>query len=207
MKTRQFPEDSALVLVDIQNDFCPGGALAVADGDLIIDRINQLMRLFRLVVGTKDWHPPGHISFKQQGGEWPPHCIQNTSGAEFHPRLNSELIDAVGLKGFLPDKDVFEGLEAETASGLKLDPLLWQRGIKIVYVTGLATDYCVRGTVLDAIKKGYNVKLVTDAIKAVDVKPGDGDRAIQEMVGNGAELVTTDRLLAMPHLGRVAGNR
>ncbi len=176
----------ALIVVDMQRDFMPGGALPVQEGDKIIPRLNQYIRLFfergLPVFFTRDWHPPDHISFKDQGGVWPPHCVQDTEGAKFHPDLyippdNRFIIS----KGTSRDFDAYSGFQ-----GTMLDQLLKERGTKRVFVGGVATDYCVKNTVLGAINLGYEAFLLLDGIKGVDVKQGDSERAIEDMLGAGA---------------------
>jgi nicotinamidase/pyrazinamidase len=206
MKHRIPAANSAFILVDIQNDFCPGGALAVPEGNLIVEPVNRLMPLFPFVAATKDWHPANHCSFRQFGGDWPPHCIQNTFGAELHRGIDIQRIDLVAVKGFTREKDVFQGLNAEGPDGTTLDTVLRDRNVETIFVAGLATDYCVHGTVLDAIEKGYKLKVILGAIKAVDVKPGDGDRAIREMISCGAEVLTSHQLLGTGGFKRTIGH-
>ena len=194
MKTKF--QSSALVLVDIQNDFCPGGALAVEEGDRIIEAVNRLMLQFQLVISTQDWHPADHVSFKEQGGPWPPHCVQGTPGAELHPALRQERIGYYFRKASSPDKDAYSEFEGTDDDGRTLDEALKSHNIKRIYVVGLATDYCVKATVLDGIKYGYEVYVVTDAVRAVNVAPGDGEKALEEMARAGARLVTSNQLLA-----------
>lgn len=185
MKIRLTKRD-ALIVVDMQRDFMPGGALPVPEGDKIVPRLNQYIRLFfekgLPVFFTRDWHPPDHISFKDQGGVWPPHCVQNTEGAKFHPDLyippdNRFIIS----KGTSKDFDAYSGFQ-----GTLLDQLLKERGIRRVFVGGVATDYCVKNTVLGAINLGYEAFLLLDGIKGVDVEQGDSQRAIEDMLGAGA---------------------
>jgi len=185
MRIRMTDKD-ALIVVDMQRDFMPGGALPVQEGDKIIPRLNQYIRLFfergLPVFFTRDWHPPDHISFKDQGGVWPPHCVQDTEGAKFHPDLyippdNRFIIS----KGTSRDFDAYSGFQ-----GTMLDQLLKERGIRRVFVGGVATDYCVKNTVLGAINLGYEAFLLLDGIKGVDVKQGDSERAIEDMLGAGA---------------------
>lgn len=194
MSEQEVPVDAALVLVDIQNDFCAGGSLAVPEGDQIVPIANSLTPLFPFVVATQDWHPRNHISFRAQGGDWPPHCVQGTIGAELHPALDKTRIDLIAKKGSSPDKDVFEGLDASEPTGLKVHQVLRQRGISTIYVAGLATDYCVRNTVLDALDKGFRVYLIADAVRAVNLRPDDGPKAIEEMTRRGARLITSAQL-------------
>ncbi|HJQ68024.1 MAG TPA: bifunctional nicotinamidase/pyrazinamidase [Blastocatellia bacterium] len=193
MKTKSQP--SALILVDIQNDFCPGGALAVAEGDRIVEVVNRLMPQFQLVISTQDWHPADHISFKERGGPWPPHCVQGTRGAELHPELNRESISYYFRKASSADKDAYSEFEGADEGGRTLDETLRSHNVKRVYVVGLATDYCVKATAMDAIKLGYEVFVVTDAVRAVNVSPDDGQKALDEMARAGAHLVTSDQLL------------
>jgi nicotinamidase/pyrazinamidase len=188
-------ENSALLLVDVQNDFCPGGALAVPQGDRIVPVINRLMPLFPFVFATEDWHPANHISFKERGGPWPPHCIQQTKGAELHPEIDRAEIDLLLRKAITPDRDAYSGFEARDEAGRSLDEALKQSGVTRLYVVGLATDYCVRATVLDGLKNGYEVLVVADAIRAVEVAEGDGQRAMEEMVEKGARLVASSDIL------------
>jgi len=190
-----YPPSAALILVDIQNDFCPGGALAVPDGDQIVEVVNRLAPSFNFVAATRDWHPPNHISFKEQGGVWPPHCVQGSPGAELHPALDRSGIDLIVHKGYRPDQDTFEGLPAVDENGDSLDKILMRKGVDSIYVAGLATDYCVKATVLDALKKGFRVFAVTDAMRAVNLKPGDDARALEEMAAAGAHLLTSQQVL------------
>ncbi|MCS6998998.1 MAG: nicotinamidase [Aquificaceae bacterium] len=175
-----------LIVVDMQRDFMPGGALPVQEGDTIVPKLNEYIGLFSKkglpVFFTRDWHPPDHLSFKEQGGLWPPHCVQYSEGALFHPDLlvpqdNRFIIS----KGTSKDFDAYSGFQ-----GTILDNLLKERGIRRVFVGGVATDYCVRNTVLGAINLGYQAFLLLDGIKGVDVKQGDSDRAIEEMLQMGA---------------------
>ncbi|HXU35434.1 MAG TPA: bifunctional nicotinamidase/pyrazinamidase [Blastocatellia bacterium] len=185
-------QDSALILVDIQNDFCPAGALAVTEGDLIVPIVNRLISRFPLVISTQDWHPANHISFKAQGGPWPPHCVQGTTGAELHPDLKTDTIALYFRKASSPDKDDYSEFAGKDERGRSLDEVLKGHGVKKIYVVGLATDYCVLETVLDGIKHGYEVYAVTDAMRAVNVNPDDGEKALYKMVSSGAHLVTSE---------------
>jgi nicotinamidase/pyrazinamidase len=166
----------ALVIVDFQNDFTPGGALAVPDGDEIAPRVDALARSgeFDLVVATRDWHPPDHGSFAAQGGPWPVHCVQGTPGAELHPGLDRALVDVVVDKGQDPATEGYSGFEAT-----RLAELLRERGVDHVTVVGLATDYCVKNTALDALREGFGVTVDSSAVRAVEVEPGDGERALE----------------------------
>jgi nicotinamidase/pyrazinamidase len=173
----------ALVVVDVQNDFCPGGALAVATGDEIIEPINELASEFPLVVATRDWHPPDHGSFAQQGGPWPAHCVGDTAGAHLHPRLRRELIDVVVDKGREPDGEGYSAFD-----GTQLEEILRRAGTRRVHVAGLALDYCVRQTALDARRLGFEVVVRRDLTRAVDAAPGDGERTLAGLEAAGVEV-------------------
>jgi nicotinamidase-related amidase len=175
----------ALVIVDFQNDFTPGGALAVAGGDEIADRINALARSgdYDVVVATRDWHPPDHGSFAERGGPWPPHCIQGTRGAELHPALDTVAVDVVVDKGQDPSTEGYSGFD-----GTELATLLRDRGVDRVTVVGLATDYCVKHTALEAMREGFGVTVDSTAVRGVDVAPGDSERALAELRTAGAEI-------------------
>ena len=184
-------DKSVLIVVDVQNDFIPGGALPVPDGDKVIEPLNKYIQLFskmgRIIVATRDWHPPNHKSFKEYGGIWPPHCIQNSWGAEFHPELHLPRNAIIINKAYEADKEAYSGFE-----GTNLNNILREKGVKRVFVGGLATDYCVKNTVLDAIDLGYETILLIDAIKGVDVNEGDSEKAITEMISKGAIGITLE---------------
>ena len=177
----------ALIVVDVQNDFCPGGALAVAEGDQVVSPLNKLIEEFlergEPVFKTRDWHPEQTKHFQAYGGTWPVHCVQNTKGAEFHPNLIDDKHIRIISNG-LGDADCYSAFD-ETDLELQLHRL----GVEEVWVGGLATDYCVKSTVLDALKKGFRVKALENAMRAVDINPGDGERAIAEMRAAGAQIV------------------
>jgi len=175
----------ALIVVDVQNDFCPGGALAVAHGDEVIAPINRLARDVELVVATRDWHPPDHRSFATEGGPWPVHCVRDGDGAQLHRGLDRARIDAVVDKGRARDED---GYSAFASTGL--EELLHAHGITRVQVAGLALDYCVKETALDARRLGFDVVVHRDATRAVDVQGGDGGRALAELAAAGVEVVS-----------------
>jgi nicotinamidase/pyrazinamidase len=203
--TKEF-KDAALILVDIQNDFCPGGALAVAEGDEVVAVVNRLMPYFEAVIATLDWHPANHVSFREQGGPWPPHCVQNTFGAELHPALNREPIAKTFRKASTPERDAYSEFEGHDDDGRSLDDYLKSRGVRQVYIVGLATDYCVRATTLDALRLGYETYVVTDGVRAVNVQPDDGRKALTEMQARGAHLVTSDLLLQRASRSRTAAD-
>lgn len=180
----------ALVLVDIQNDFCPGGALPVPQGDLVVPVANELQEGFDLVVATQDWHPPNHSSFAENGGIWPVHCVQGTAGAELAPGLRTSRIERVFKKGTDVNVDSYSGFfdnDHQHATGL--GEYLQDKGVDAVYVCGLATDYCVKFTALDARGLGLDTYLIEDGCRGVEVQPGDVARALQEMRQAGVHVV------------------
>ena len=185
----------ALIVVDVQNDFCPGGSLGVTGGDAVARLMGATAKTFAerggKVFATQDWHPAGHLSFAAQGGQWPDHCVQDSHGAEFHAELGLPEGTRIVRKGASPDKDAYSGFIDSD-----LDAQLKAGGINRVYVGGLATDYCVVNTVVDAVANGYETYVLTDAVAAVNVEPGDGDRALHLMELNGAVLTTTEEALA-----------
>ena len=185
----------ALIVVDVQNDFCPGGSLAVAHGDNVVAPLNKLMKEFlerdEPVFKTRDWHPVKTKHFAAYGGTWPVHCVQGTSGAEFHPDLLDDPRITVISKGFDERADGYSGFD-----GTQLAQLLRDEGVQEVWVGGLATDYCVKQTVLDARREGFQVKALADAMRAVNVHPDDGAKAIEEMKAAGAEFVGDQRKAA-----------
>ena len=171
----------ALLIVDPQVDFCPGGTLAVPGGDGIFPAVNRAAGGAPLVVASRDWHPADHVSFAARGGPWPPHCVAGTPGAEFHPALDTTRITRVVSKGSDRDREAYSAFD-----GTGLTDWLREQGVRRLAVTGLATDYCVRASVLDARREGFEVVVLEDAIGAVDVHPGDGGRALDEMREAGA---------------------
>lgn len=202
---------NALVLVDIQNDFCPGGALAVPDGDAVVPVANSLMDRFRLVAATQDFHPRQHGSFaaNHPGKKpyeqidlhglpqvlWPVHCVQGTPGAEFHPGLHAQGITRNFPKGTDATVDSYSGFfDNGKRKGTGLAEYLREQGASRLVVLGLATDYCVRATVLDALQLGFQVDLVADGCRAVNLAPGDGDRAIAETAAAGARIISSTEL-------------
>jgi nicotinamidase/pyrazinamidase len=185
--------NSALILVDIQNDFCPGGSLAVREGDRIVPVVNELQKRFALVVATKDWHPAGHSSFATL---WPPHCVQETAGAEFVAGLDTSRVARVFLKGTDMEVDSYSGFfdnERRRATGL--GDYLKERGVTDVCIAGLATDYCVKFTALDAVMLGFDTTVVVDACRGVEVEEGDTARAVAEMTAAGVHVTESRRLL------------
>jgi len=192
------PRD-ALIIVDVQNDFCPGGALAVQNGDKVVPVLNRYIENFLNsglpIFATRDWHPAKTSHFKLYGGIWPVHCVQGTHGAEFHPALkltNETIIVSAGMGS---DEDGYSGFLGRDNTGTSLATLLHERGVDRLFVGGLATDYCVKHTVLDGIRQGFQVVLIGHAVRGVNLDPEDSERAVQEMSTAGAIVVReTDSL-------------
>jgi nicotinamidase/pyrazinamidase len=181
----------ALLIIDFQNDFTSGGALEVPEGDEIAGPVKRLADHFEVVAATRDWHPPDHASFHAQGGPWPVHCVRGTHGAEFHPAMEDVELDAV--------VDVGQGRDDEGYSGFEnsdLARILRDHDADEVYVCGLATDYCVRASAIDARREGFDVTVVEDAVRGVEVNPGDSARALQEMRDAGARIASSTDVLA-----------
>lgn len=181
-------KEDALIVVDVQVDFCPGGSLPVPEGDKIVPVLNEYIRRFNsagaLIVATRDWHPPNHVSFKDYGGLWPPHCVQETGGAKFHPNLQLPEGVKIVSKATDPFKEAYSGFE-----GTNLAEDLKRSGVKRVFVGGLATEYCVKSTVLDALNLGFETFLLEDAAMGINAKPSDVEKAIKEMLEKGAKKI------------------
>lgn len=187
----------ALLIVDLQSDFLSGGSLAVPQGDQVIPVLNGYLAAFQQaglpVLATRDWHPSDHCSFRPQGGPWPPHCVAGSAGADFAPRLKLPVDVIVISKATDRQRDAYSGFE-----GTELDHLLREAGVARLFIGGLATDYCVLNTVRDALRLGYQTVLLQDAVRAVDVRPGDGERALADMLNQGALAVTLNQIRAAP---------
>jgi nicotinamidase/pyrazinamidase len=185
-----FAAGDGLLLVDPQNDFCPGGSLPVADGDRVMPVLSAWAaaaeRARVPIFVSRDWHPQRTTHFKEFGGVWPPHCVMNTPGAEFHPELRVPGSAVVVSKGMGEAEDAYSAFQARDADGVLLGALLEQQGVRHLYVGGLATDYCVKSSGLDALSSGYRVTLITDGMRAVDVQAGDGAQALAELHQAGA---------------------
>ncbi len=190
------PKRDALLVVDVQNDFCPEGALGVREGDRVVPVLNRYIARFRdagaPVFLTRDWHPPKTKHFQAYGGVWPPHCVQGTPGAAFHPALVVPPEAVIVSKGMDPEQDAYSAFQAEDPQGQPFPVVLKARGVRRLFLGGLATDYCVKETTLDAARQGFEVIVLVDAVRAVDLAPGDGDRAITAMREAGARFVTLD---------------
>ena len=200
----------ALIIVDVQNDFCAGGALAVGNGDLVVPVINSILPAFDVVVATQDWHPQNHGSFAVNQGApvgstivlnglpqilWPLHCVQNTSGAAFHPALDTSGLDGVFQKGTDPGVDSYSGFfDNGRLHSTGLGDFLKSRGIGQVFVCGLATDYCVKWTALDAISLGFDTFVISDATRGVNLSPLDSENALLEVVAAGGRVVSSAQL-------------
>jgi nicotinamidase/pyrazinamidase len=190
--------DAALIVVDIQNDFCTGGSLEVPDGDRVVSVLNAYAERFaaagRPIFATRDWHPPRTKHFQEHGGLWPPHCVQGTRGAEFHPDLRLPPAAVVVSTGMEPDDDGYSAFPSSLPDGTMLADALRAAGVRRLFVGGLATDWCVRATVLDAIAAGFAVTLLLDASRGVNLDPHHAEAAIEAMVGAGAHTATLTRL-------------
>ena len=178
----------------MQVDFCPGGALAVKEGDRVVSGLNRVIEAFEHsdlpIFFTRDWHPADHISFRSRGGTWPPHCVQGTPGAEFHPDLRIPAIADIISKGSSRDAEAYSGFQ-----GTDLEERLKRLRVDMIYLGGLTTDYCVRESALDARKAGFSVTVIEDCVRAVDAKPGDGDGALADIRRAGAKLATSSEVV------------
>ena len=187
-----FQVGDGLLLVDPQNDFCPGGSLAVADGDAVIPVLNEwataAQRAGVPIFVSRDWHPPKTTHFKAYGGVWPAHCVMGTRGADFHPDLHLPAGTVVISKGMGETEDAYSAFQARNASKTPLAALLQERQVKHLFVGGLATDYCVKSSVLDGLEHGLGVTLISDGIRAVNLQPTDGEQALAEMQTRGATV-------------------
>jgi nicotinamidase/pyrazinamidase len=184
---------TALIIVDVQNDFCPGGALAVPQGDTVVDPLNRVIERFVAaglpILASRDWHPATTSHFQPFGGPWPVHCVQNTTGATFHPQLRLPESAFIISKGMDERTDGYSAFDGMDASCTPLTEILQELGVNRLCVGGLATDYCVKATVLGALQQGFEVVLLVDAVAAVNVNPEDGLNAIEEMKKAGATVL------------------
>ncbi len=189
----------ALIIIDVQNDFCPSGALAVPEGDRIVPVLNKYINLCQNkkvpVFATRDWHPKKTRHFKKFGGSWPRHCVRLTKGAQFHPKLNLPKNTVIVSKGMDPEIDGYSAFDSVNDQGVSLLDLLKILRIQRLLIGGLATDYCVKFSVLDALKKGFRVGLLIDAVKGVNIKPNDSNKAILLALKKRAKKITVNRLL------------
>ncbi|HTD76348.1 MAG TPA: isochorismatase family protein [Chloroflexota bacterium] len=187
-----FEPGDGLLLVDPQNDFCPGGSLAVADGDAVMPVLSAWAdaaeRAGIPIFTSRDWHPAKTTHFLEYGGVWPPHCVMGTPGAEFHPDLTLPASVRVVSKGMGETEDAYSAFQARDDAGRPLRSLLDERGVRHVYVGGLATDYCVKSSALDAVAQGFKVSLIPDGMRAVNLQATDGDLALAEMKAAGVDL-------------------
>jgi nicotinamidase/pyrazinamidase len=205
MEPVHLADKDALLIVDLQNDFLPGGALAVPGGNEVIPVLNAYIERFYRhwlpVYASRDWHPANHCSFAAQGGPWPPHCIAGSRGAEFADSLRLP-VSATVLSKAAADSDAYSAFQ-----GTGLADTLRTDGIERLFIGGLATDYCVRHTVLDALSNGFETFLLRDAIRAVEVHPGDGEAAVQDMIRHGAQPISLEDIGPGRHVGPSDGLR
>lgn len=192
--TKLEPGD-VLLVTDVQNDFLPGGSLGVQGGDEIVPVLNRYAEIFTAhnlpVFATRDWHPPHHSSFRERGGVWPPHCVQGTNGAEFSPTLRLPPSVVIISKATAPDQDAYSSFLRTD-----MDQHMREAGIRRIFIGGLTTDYCVLNTTRDGIQLGYQMFVLADAIRAVNVQPGDGQRAVDEMISLGAKIISLENIAA-----------
>lgn len=185
----------ALSVTDVQNDFLPGGTLGVPGGDTILSPLNRIIALFKErnlpIFFTRDWHPPDHSSFIEHGGPWPPHCVQNTRGAEFASQLTIPEDAIIISKGMQKEREQYSTMYGCDEHGYTEVELMKRLGVRRVFIGGLATEYCVLNSVKDALSEGFEVVVITDGVAAVNVNPGDGERALEEMASRGAKLVSS----------------
>ena len=181
----------ALLIIDFQNDFTSGGALEVPGGDEIAEPVKRLAARLDLVFATRDWHPPDHASFETEGGPWPVHCVQGTDGAELDPAMSDVQVDAIVDVGVEREDEGYSGFEKSD-----LAQILRDHDVTEVYVCGLATDYCVRASAIDACREGFDVTVVEDAVRGVEVNEGDSERAFADMCDAGAKIASSDEVLA-----------
>jgi len=191
-------QGDALSVTDMQYDFLPGGSLGVPGGDQTVAPLNRAIGIFQNkglpIFFTRDWHPPDHLSFRDQGGPWPPHCVRNTKGAEFVAKLKIPEGSTIISKATTKDSEQYSTFYGKDERGKTENDIMREKNIKRIFIGGLATDYCVLNSVKDALKDGYEVYVLTDGIRAVDVVPRDGENALKEMAEKGARLITTDML-------------
>ena len=198
----------ALLIVDVQNDFCPGGALAVPNGDQVVAPLNKMLAHVRktalwrwgsskdwILFASRDWHPRQTTHFAEFGGQWPVHCVQNTPGAEFHSQLNIGIDVFVISKATKPDEDGYSPFQGTVRGEVPFQQLLNFFDVESIYIGGLATDYCVKAAAIDAVKMGFETYLLQDACRAVNIKPGDDVRALNEMLIAGVEFTTTEEVI------------
>jgi nicotinamidase/pyrazinamidase len=192
-------ENSVLLIVDVQNDFCPGGTLPVPAGDEVVPVLNRYIERFRKeglpIIATRDWHPEKTSHFKAFGGIWPVHCVQGSEGAQFHPALMLPDDAIIISKGMDPTRDDYSALHGADSSGTPLPQVLKKLGIQRIYIGGLTTDYCVKESTLEGLRQGFAVTVLTEAVRGVDLKPGDSEKALAEIKAAGAETTTFETLL------------
>ncbi len=190
--------DAALLIVDLQNDFCPEGALHVPQGDKVVAPLNRAIDRFRgeglPVLASRDWHPAVTRHFREEGGIWPRHCVRHTPGALFHPGLRLPPDAVIISKGTDPDRDSYSAFDGTTGDGLLLEEFLEMKGVNRLYIGGLATDYCVKATALEGLLLGRKVTILMDAVAGVELEPGDSDRALEAILRGGGEFTRVDEL-------------
>ncbi len=202
--TLEIGKNDAIIIADIQNDFLPGGALPIKESDQIVPILNDYAKIFKVansrIFASKDWHPPNHVSFIAQGGPWPPHCLQNSKGADFSPNLKLPKETQIVLKATDPNKEAYSVFD-----GTDLEEQLKAKGVTRIFIGGLATDYCIVNSVIDARKLGLATFVLEDATCGIDLKPGDVNQAFRIMQASGARLITLADFPEPPPLSGVEG--
>jgi nicotinamidase/pyrazinamidase len=194
----EMERNAALLIVDVQNDFCPNGALHVPDGDRVVAPLNRAIDRFCAeglpVLASRDWHPPVTRHFREQGGRWPIHCVRETPGAAFHPDLTLPYDVVILSKGTDPDRDSYSAFDGTTAGGILLEQFLEMQGIEHLYLGGLATDYCIKATALEGLLIGKKITIISDAIAGVELEPGDTERALAAIRQAGGEFMRVEEM-------------
>jgi nicotinamidase/pyrazinamidase len=194
----EMERNAALLIVDVQNDFCPNGALHVPDGDRVVAPLNRAIDRFCAeglpVLASRDWHPPVTRHFREQGGRWPIHCVRETPGAAFHPDLTLPYDVVILSKGTDPDRDSYSAFDGTTAGGILLEQFLEMQGIEHLYLGGLATDYCIKATALEGLLIGKKITIISDAIAGVELEPGDTERALAAIRQAGGGFMRVEKL-------------
>jgi len=191
-------KNTSLIIVDVQNDFCSGGSLAVPQAVMIIPVLNKYVEIFSElnlpIFATRDWHPLNSMHFVTSGGKWPPHCVQNTLGAQFHSGLHLPYQTIVITKGVKPEENGYSAFEGRDSHGRFLKEILDENKVRSLWIGGLATDYCVKTTAIDGQKAGFKVSILLDAIKGVNLSPSDSQNAIEEMIRHKIGTVTIEQI-------------
>jgi nicotinamidase/pyrazinamidase len=192
-------KNTSLIIIDVQKDFCQGGSLTVPQGDMIIPVLNRYIEIFSehnlYIFASRDWHPQNSRHFTTSGGKWPPHCVQNTPGAQFHSGLQLPCHAIIITKGTKPEENGYSAFEGRDSQGRLLKEILDEKKVRSLWIGGLATDYCVKTTAIDGQKAGFKVSVLLDAVKGVNLLPSDSKNAIEEMIRHNIETVTLEQIM------------